>query len=207
MKSLLSSWVLFSCLGGAASFSGVQLHPRAPCLTALQASTRKGFGSTPESPKSKKKAAPSTEPVAVTTTASSSGGVETSKPAAAATTQSSEEEPQPVNAGQRALAEMRRQRAEQKDAELRKVREMLQADQQVKERQGAAIPERVAQRMGQRMLPFVGIPLVGGMSCFVAFWYLATYRDMEFQPALVAFSTILILVFSLLVRSVQRVCV
>jgi hypothetical protein len=44
--------------------------------------------------------------------------------------------------------------------------------------------------MGKRMLPFVGIPLLGGMGAFVAFWYLATYKNQEFQPALVAFSTI-----------------
>jgi hypothetical protein len=50
------------------------------------------------------------------------------------------------------------------------------------------------------MLPFVGIPLFGGMGTFVAFWYLATYKNMEFQPAMVAFTTIAILVVGLLVR-------
>ncbi len=50
------------------------------------------------------------------------------------------------------------------------------------------------------MLPFVGIPLFGVMGTFIVFWYLATYRNMEFQPALVAFSTIGILGVSLLVR-------
>lgn len=80
-----------------------------------------------------------------------------------------------MNAGQKALAELRRQKAEDKDTELRKVREMLQADQQVQET-AAAIPERVAQRMGKRMLPFVGIPLFLGMGTFVGFWYMATYR-------------------------------
>ena len=63
-----------------------------------------------------------------------------------------------VNAGQRALDEMRRQRAEQKDAELRKVRKMLQADEQLSSTP-AAIPGKVAMRMGKRMLPFVGLPL------------------------------------------------
>lgn len=104
------------------------------------------------------------------------------------------------NAGVEALARLRRQQAEQKDEELRAVREMKSMEKYVAEDPNAAvIPEQVAQRMGQRMLPFVGIPLFGVMGTFVVFWYLATYRNMEFQPALVAFSTIGILGVSLLV--------
>ena len=94
---------------------------------------------------------------------------------------------------------MRRERAEQRDAELRRVRELLDTDKQVQEAP-AAIPERVAQRMGQRMLPFVGLPLLGSMATFVAFWYLATYKNMEFQPSLVATATVFFLVVGLLVR-------
>jgi len=104
-----------------------------------------------------------------------------------------------MNAGQRALAEMRRQKAEERDAELRRVREMLDADRQVQE-SAATIPEPVAQRMGKRMLPFVGVPFFVGMSSFVGFWYFATYKNVELEPALVAASTIGILVFGLLVR-------
>lgn len=99
--------------------------------------------------------------------------------------------PVPMNQGQAALAEMRREQAEKRDDELRKVREVRSVDTQLRENPGsAAIPEQVAMRMGQRMLPFVGIPLIGGMGAFVVFWYLATYKNQEFQPALVAFSTI-----------------
>lgn len=109
------------------------------------------------------------------------------------------------NAGVEALARLRRQQAEQKDEELRAVREMRSVDKYVAEDPNAAvIPEQVAQRMGRRMLPFVGIPLFGVMGTFVLFWYLATYRNMEFQPALVAFSTIGILGVSLLVSLIQR---
>lgn len=36
------------------------------------------------------------------------------------------------------------------------------------------------------MLPFVGIPLFGSFASFIAFWYLAVYKDLEFQPAVVA---------------------
>lgn len=97
----------------------------------------------------------------------------------------------PLNQGQAALAEMRRERAEKRDAELRQLRDVRAVDSQLREDPGSgAIPEKVAMRMGKRMLPFVGIPLLGGMGAFVAFWYLATYKNQEFQPALVAFSTI-----------------
>jgi len=40
--------------------------------------------------------------------------------------------------------------------------------------------------MGKRMVPFVGIPLFGSFASFIGFWYLAVYKDMEFQPAVVA---------------------
>lgn len=53
-------------------------------------------------------------------------------------------------------------------------------------------------RMGMRMLPFVGVPLFGGMGVFVAFWYFATYKGLEFQPSLVAYSTIAVLAVGLL---------
>jgi hypothetical protein len=99
---------------------------------------------------------------------------------------------------------MRRVRAEEKDAELRKVRELQQTDADIKEAP-AVIPERVAQRMGKRMLPFVGVPFVGGITAFAAFYYYAVVKNLEFQPVLVAGSTIAILVFSLLVRLLYTV--
>ncbi len=106
-----------------------------------------------------------------------------------------------ISAGAEALARLRRQQAEQKDEELRAIRKMKSMEEYVaNDPDAAVIPEQVAQRMGKRMLPFVGIPLFGVMGTFVLFWYLATYRNMEFQPAMVAFSTIAVLVVSLLVR-------
>lgn len=106
-----------------------------------------------------------------------------------------------ISAGAKALADLRRQQAEDKDKELRAIREMKAVDEYVaNDPDAAVIPEQVAQRMGQRMLPFVGIPLFGVMGTFIVFWYLATYRNLEFQPALVAFSTIAVLGVSLLVR-------
>lgn len=62
----------------------------------------------------------------------------------------------------------------------------------------AAIPERVAQRMGKRMLPFVGIPLFVSFASFIGFWYLAVYKDIEFQPALVATTSFVFLAVGLL---------
>lgn len=101
--------------------------------------------------------------------------------------------------GKAALDKMRREKAEQRNAELQKMKDLEEVDQMMLETGGeaAVIPEKVAQRMGKRMLPFVGIPLFGAMGTFVGFWYMATYRDMEFQPVLVAGSTIALLVIGL----------
>jgi len=108
-----------------------------------------------------------------------------------------------LSQGKRALEEMRRERAEKRNAELRAIKQVQGVDEMLRESpQAAAIPEKVAQRMGKRMLPFVGIPLFGGMGVFVGFWYMATYRDMSFEPALVAASTIAVLVIGLLVCAV-----
>lgn len=162
-----------------------QLHMAAP----------RGFGdSRKQTTKPKTKAKYTAEVI------KSDGTIESAKP--------TEENPFPqaeessdMSQGARALAEMRRERAEKRNEELRRVRAMQEADALVREQPGAAaIPEKVARRMGARMLPFVGIPLIGGMGAFVGFWYMATYQDMEFQPALVAASTIGLLAFGLVVR-------
>lgn len=108
-----------------------------------------------------------------------------------------------LNSGQLALEKLRRERAEQYDSELRKVREMMIADQQIST-SPAVIPEKVAMRMGRRMLPFVGVPFCLGMLSFVGFWYMATYKDLEFQPALVATSTIVLLGLGLLVSGNKK---
>jgi len=105
-----------------------------------------------------------------------------------------------ISQGKAALERMRRERAEKRNEELQKVKQVQEVDAMLRESpEAAAIPEKVAQRMGARMLPFVGIPLFGAMGMFVGFWYMATYRDMEFQPALVATSTTVLLVTGLLV--------
>lgn len=104
-----------------------------------------------------------------------------------------------VNSGQAAVAKMRREQAEKRDSELRRVKDIRDTDKMLQSSpEAAAIPEKVAMRMGKRMLPFVGIPLFGSMGAFVAFWYLATYKNVEFQPGAVATTTIAILVSGLL---------
>jgi len=104
-----------------------------------------------------------------------------------------------LGGGMDALARLRRAEAEKKNDELRAVRDLKQVDDYLVDNPDAAvIPEKVAMRMGKRMLPFVGIPLFGSLGSFVAFWYFATQKDQAFQPSLVAFSTIFILIIGLL---------
>lgn len=99
---------------------------------------------------------------------------------------------------------MRREQAEKRNQELQKIRQVKDIDQLVRETPDAAvIPEKVAQRMGKRMLPFVGIPLFGSMASFVGFWYMATYRDMEFQPVLVATTSLVLLAVGIVVSPVH----
>eukprot|EP00565_Helicotheca_tamesis_P002371 CAMPEP_0185740838 /NCGR_PEP_ID=MMETSP1171-20130828/38635_1 /TAXON_ID=374046 /ORGANISM="Helicotheca tamensis, Strain CCMP826" /LENGTH=311 /DNA_ID=CAMNT_0028412767 /DNA_START=186 /DNA_END=1121 /DNA_ORIENTATION=+ len=156
-------------------------------------SSGKGFGANPLEQKrtydAKTPPAPS-EPAPTAATA---------EPSAAMTEAAKAQDEASLNTGKMALNELRRRRSEERDEELRKLRELRTVDDTLKTDPGAAsIPEKVAMRMGKRMLPFVGIPLFGGMAAFVGFWYMATYRDMEFQPALVAISTIALLGVGLL---------
>lgn len=168
------------------SFTPMRNLGRRASATRLFMAKGKGFGTTPPPPPPKKPQynEESSRTVENPTTTSSSSSTDIN-----------------LNQGQKALEEMRRQRAEQKDSELRKVREIKKVDEFLGENPAAAvIPEKVAMRMGKRMLPFVGLPLFGGMGAFVAFWYMATYQGMEFQPTLVAFTTLGILAVGLVVR-------
>lgn len=186
------------------AFSPVASRAREVVHSATFLSAKKGFGSAPD-PSKKKSGSTTAQQDSTSYPASSSSSIskDDENPARSAIATSTRSPQQRPNAGQRALEDMRRQQAEKKDAELRKVRELLDADQQVQEA-AAAIPERVAQRMGARMLPFVGLPFFLGMGVFVGFWYMATYRNLEYQPALVAASTIVVLLLGLVVRSILR---
>lgn len=103
-----------------------------------------------------------------------------------------------MNPGQQALAQLRKDRAEKRDAELRAIRNVRSVDEFIRDDPTAAsIPEKVALRMGSRMLSFVGIPLFGGMAAFVGFWYISTYKNVEIEPIVVAITTITLLVAGL----------
>lgn len=130
-----------------------------------------------------------------------------SNPASAVETQGEDIAPQEEappssqdNKGSTLLKQLRSRQAEERNAELQKIAQLRKTDEALLSDPGAAaIPERVAQRMGKRMLPFVGLPLFGSMASFVGFWYMATYRDMEFQPAIVATVSFVFLAMGLLV--------
>ncbi|KAG7344235.1 DUF3464 domain containing protein [Nitzschia inconspicua] len=162
------------------------------CLTSLPlAAAKKGFGNTEtQQPRPQKKKTiqspipPPTSSIDEDTTATAADFKPTPTTAP----------PPDVTQGKIALERMRREKAEQRNQELQKIRQVRDIDQMVRESpESAVIPERVAQRMGKRMLPFVGIPLFGSMASFVGFWYMATYRDMEFQPVLVATTSLVLL--------------
>ena len=187
--------VFFSTSDGFSTTSSVLKTPS----TTLQMAAGKGFG---ESPPPKKKAK---QP-------------EASSSAALPVTPDELEEDEynpfdksqfvapDTSRGKAALDRMRREKAEERNAQLQKMNELQEVDQMMRDTGGeaAVIPEKVAQRMGKRMLPFVGIPLFGSMGAFVFFWYEATYNDMEFQPVLVAGTTIALLAIGLVVRSIQQ---
>ena len=152
---------------------------------------KKGFGKQTAPKKAEPEPTPTATTTATTTTATATTTEEPTTTYAAA--------PGSSTMGADALSKLRRGKVEERNEELRKIRELKNTDRQlVDQPDSAVIPEPVAQRMGKRMLPFVGVPLFGGMGAFVAFWYFATYKNYEFQPAMVAFSTIAILAVGLI---------
>ncbi|KAL7437378.1 hypothetical protein ACHAXM_009095 [Skeletonema potamos] len=150
-------------------------------------SAGKGFG---EKPPTKQKASSSIET-----------GAPESSLAAPIATQEEQQQPKVTedNTGSKKLRELRSREAERRNEELQKIRALRETDAALREDAGAAaIPEKVAQRMGKRMIPFVGIPLFGTFASFIGFWYMAVYKDMEFQPALVATTSFVFLAIGLL---------
>eukprot|EP00558_Chaetoceros_sp_UNC1202_P006446 CAMPEP_0197245588 /NCGR_PEP_ID=MMETSP1429-20130617/10331_1 /TAXON_ID=49237 /ORGANISM="Chaetoceros sp., Strain UNC1202" /LENGTH=278 /DNA_ID=CAMNT_0042706119 /DNA_START=71 /DNA_END=907 /DNA_ORIENTATION=- len=163
-------------------------------LTSLSMAKKKG------NKKSKGFGKQTAEPATIATQSDLEPTTSSSSSSSSSSAQEAEvETPLNKNYGAEALDRLRRQKVETRNEELRQIRDLKNVDNLLSnEPDAAVIPEPVAQRMGKRMLPFVGVPLFGGMGAFVAFWYFATYKNYEFQPALVAFSTIAILVFGLL---------
>lgn len=159
-----------------------------PQQTPIALSAGKGFG---EKSVSKPKTTPSIESSSALSTESTSS--------TSVSTQQEQPTVREDNTGSQKLRDLRSREAEKRDEELRKLRALRETDAALREDAGAAaIPEKVAQRMGKRMLPFVGIPLFGSFASFIGFWYMAVYKDMEFQPALVATTSFVFLAIGLL---------
>ena len=153
-------------------------------FSSVALSAGKGFG---EKPPTKQKSAPV--------------AIETSSAPEQAPVATQEQQPKITedNTGSKRLRELRSREAERRDEELKKLRALRETDAALREDGGAAaIPEKVAQRMGKRMIPFVGVPLFGTFASFIGFWYMAVYRDQEFQPALVATTSFVFLAVGLL---------
>jgi hypothetical protein len=185
VMSLCFDWTdAFSIQSPITSSTTAKYHDHRLPKTCRMAA-KKGFGDS--SSPSKKKSVAVSPPI-----------VEDADESARSTsTLPSQPEKSPKTDGQIALEKLIRERDDQKENELRSVRDLLAQDKLVQETP-AVIPEKVAQRMGKRMLPFVGLPLFLGMGTFVGFWYFATYKNMEFQPAAVATTTVSLLVVGLL---------
>lgn len=177
---------LLACAFAPPSSQYVVIKPQSSqSYVALAAG--KGFGEKPP-PTKQKKSSPSIE----------ASSAPESSPIA---TQEQQQQPKVTedNTGSKRLRELRSREAERRDEELKKIRALRETDAALQEDAGAAaIPEKVAQRMGKRMLPFVGIPLIGSFASFIGFWYMAVYRDQEFQPALVATTSFVFLAIGLL---------
>jgi hypothetical protein len=191
------------------------------CSSLHLSATKKGFGNTNTTPptksqqKKKRNDNVNQSPSSITTPANTILQEEEDVTATAAdykltttpkttTTTTTTTTTNTVSQGKIALQRMRREKAEQRQEELQKIRQVQTIDQMVRESpEAAVIPEKVAQRMGKRMLPFVGIPLLGSMTSMVGFWYMATYRDMEFQPVLVATTSLVLLAIGIVV-SISR---
>ena len=159
-------------------------------------SAGKGFGDKPTPTKQKSKPGQTIQSQDTSTTTTATAPSAYGQPATKDASGTIQEE-----TGSQLLKELRRQEAEKRDEELRKLRDLRNTDALLAEEGTAAsaIPERVAQRMGKRMLPFVGIPLFGSFASYIGFWYLATQKDLEFQPAVVATTSFVFLAIGLLV--------
>lgn len=206
MKSFSEMLLMMITLLTAQAFVVPSVVTRTPSPSFQLQAKNKGFGEPKsEAPKKKKAPPPASSPVK-TTAVSSEPKPEQSLSGSISSPDNpfnTVREDSDMSQGKSMLERMRREKVEQRNAELRAIKEVKDVDAMMRETpDAAAIPERVAQRMGKRMLPFVGIPLFGGMSTFVGFWYMATYRDTQYEPLMVAISTIGVLVASLLVRHV-----
>ncbi|GMH64285.1 hypothetical protein TrLO_g14600 [Triparma laevis f. longispina] len=95
------------------------------------------------------------------------------------------------------LAELEAKRVSEKAAILDTAISLTEEDDAAREG-GGVIPEDVAKRMTNRMLPFVGIPFGGCVALFCWFYYQAKVENVRYEPMLVASGTVGLLVVGLL---------
>ena len=172
----------------------IAIHQRPIISSSWDLYAGKGFGDKPSPTKQKTSSSPS-----------QSSTVDMPRGTSTSTEDIERQANAEKNTGSQMLKALRSREAEKRDEELRKVRELRETDALLAQEgaQAQAIPERVAQRMGKRMLPFVGIPLFGSFASFIGFWYLATQKDIEFQPAVVATTSFVFLAIGLLVSYIN----
>ena len=82
--------------------------------------------------------------------------------------------------------------------DILKAAERLKVEDSVARVGGGVIPTRVADRMTGRMIPFVGLPLLGAVGSFGYFYYSALKLDQQYSTMLVASVTVFWLVVGLL---------
>jgi hypothetical protein len=58
------------------------------------------------------------------------------------------------------------------------------------------MPEVVADRMLKRVVPFAGLPVVGGILVFAGFWYANKQLELDIPPTIVAYATQAMLLLS-----------
>ena len=93
---------------------------------------------------------------------------------------------------------------ERKEEEIRMKNELLAMKKFQEERRetlatgGGNLPEKVSNRILQRMVPFLSIPVLFGIGMFFTYFYLAKKLDIYIPPYIVAYSTQIPFLFALL---------
>lgn len=82
------------------------------------------------------------------------------------------------------MRQRREDALDEKINQLREVDEQIASDPSV-----GAVPEVVANRMIGRIATFFGVPVFGGLSIFVAAFFVSKKYDMVIQPSIVAYAT------------------
>jgi len=159
---------------------------RGPAMMVKGDTTGRGFGaqaSPPPSPVSSKKRSKST--AAAAPSAADSPSLEDGNLAAEAR-------------GRQMLEQMRESAGSTVDpfSPLKKTATLTPAELEPLDPEAGVMPTEVSDRMLRRVVPFAGVPIVGGVLVFVGFWYANTQLQMDLPPTIVAYATQAMLVLS-----------